>query len=168
MQNTPVIAPRRIFHDDIRVQAPVQSVFPLLCPVREYDWIDGWACEMIHSVSGVAEAGCIFRTQFKGEGQMTWVVSAYEPDRHIAFTCFVHPHLVMRLSIDLEPAAPDATLTRWTREFTVVDGGGEAGLAGAADHAAYRQMMARLSAALSHYVSTGTCLAAAAAVEEPA
>ena len=32
-----------------RIDAEPDKVFPLLCPVREYDWIKGWECRMIHS-----------------------------------------------------------------------------------------------------------------------
>ena len=37
-----------------------EQVFPLLCPTREYDWIETWQCELIYSDSGFAEPGCIF------------------------------------------------------------------------------------------------------------
>jgi len=48
-------------------QAPPGKVFPLLCPLREYEWIEGWQCEMLHSDSGIAEKNCVFRTRFPGE-----------------------------------------------------------------------------------------------------
>jgi len=44
-----MIVPRRYAQN---IHAPPQAVFPLLCPVREGEWLDGWAeeCEVIHSV----------------------------------------------------------------------------------------------------------------------
>ena len=33
-----------------------EVVFPLLCPVREADWIDGWDPVLVASETGVAEA----------------------------------------------------------------------------------------------------------------
>jgi hypothetical protein len=30
--------------------APAQ-VFPLLCPVREYEWLPHWRCELLHSAA---------------------------------------------------------------------------------------------------------------------
>ena len=47
-----------------RLTAPPERVFPLLCPIKEYDWIPQWRCEMIYSKSGVAELGCVFKTDF--------------------------------------------------------------------------------------------------------
>jgi hypothetical protein len=44
------------------LNAPPEEVFPLLCPVREHEWLEGWQCEMIHTASGIAEKDCIFST----------------------------------------------------------------------------------------------------------
>jgi hypothetical protein len=43
------------------VGAPI-AVFPLLCPVREADWIDGWSPPLVVTNSGVAEPDCVFTT----------------------------------------------------------------------------------------------------------
>ena len=42
-----------------RIEAPPARVFPLICPVRETEWLDGWGeqLEVIHSDSGLAEDG---------------------------------------------------------------------------------------------------------------
>jgi hypothetical protein len=46
----------RIFRTNtIQVEAPPEKVFPLLCPVREYDWVEPWKCEMIYTDSGFVE-----------------------------------------------------------------------------------------------------------------
>ncbi len=56
-------------------QAPPDKVFPLLCPVREYEWIEPWQCEILHSDSGIAEKNCVFRTHAPGESDDVWVIS---------------------------------------------------------------------------------------------
>ena len=38
------------------------DIFPLLCPVREYEWLETWQCEMIYTKSGFTELDCIFKT----------------------------------------------------------------------------------------------------------
>ena len=35
------------------------SLFALICPTREYDWIPGWSCDLLHSDSGYAEYGTV-------------------------------------------------------------------------------------------------------------
>ena len=59
---------RKTVHHVAKIGAPVEKVFPLLCPVREYEWIDGWSCRLVHSESGFAEKGAIFTTGFRAEG----------------------------------------------------------------------------------------------------
>ena len=29
------------------INALPETVFPLLCPVREYEWIEPWCCDMV-------------------------------------------------------------------------------------------------------------------------
>ena len=104
------------------IGAPPEAVFPLLCPVREYEWLDGWTCEMIYSQSGVAEENCIFRTPL---GPSTWNVDRYEPPKRIAFTV-VSSEQVCRLTITLEPAAAGGTKLTWSRIFTGLNDAGNA------------------------------------------
>ena len=101
------------------VSATPEVVFPLLCPVREYDWIDGWSCNLVHSESGVAEDNCIFTTELReSPGKvMTWSAVRYEPPRLIQYVAVAPNHLVMRLNIELEPAG-EKTRLHWTRIFT--------------------------------------------------
>lgn len=106
------------------LEAKPEEVFPLLCPVREYEWLEGWACEMIYSESGVAEANCIFETRFKGESA-TWTVSRYEPPKRIEFVVVTPQIQVCRLNISLDPSEKGTRL-RWVRIFTgLSDNGNE-------------------------------------------
>ena len=43
--------------------AEPSKVFPLLCPVREADWVDGWDPLVVLTQSGVAEPECVFVTE---------------------------------------------------------------------------------------------------------
>jgi hypothetical protein len=144
------------YKDTWLVQSSSAEVFPLLCPVREYDWIDYWSCEMVHSRSGVAEEDCIFRTCFPNQGLMTWVVSRYEPPTAIEFTCMVPDSHVMRLKIALQPGG-NATCLHWTRRLISMSEAGDARIA-AYTPAAHTAMMSRVNALLVHYLATGTML----------
>ncbi len=92
-----------------------EAIFPLLCPVREYEWLDGWKCEMVYSDSGVAEDNCIFKTAYSGI--MTWYVSRYEPPTRIEFVGVIPDNVVMRLNVVLEKVDQGTRIT-WTRMFT--------------------------------------------------
>jgi hypothetical protein len=105
----------------MRVAAPPADVFPLLCPVRERDWIPGWEADVLHSRSGVAELGCVFVTR-PGEGRVAWVVTRYEPPRAIAFAIFPGDRLETLL-VELEPAG-EGTELLWSRAYTGLEPAG--------------------------------------------
>jgi len=87
---------RRVAHEFVQTNpAAPDKVFPLLCPVREADWIPGWRYKLIYSESGVAELGCIFTTEdptvesekyssrsTERDGnspETTWICTDYDP-----------------------------------------------------------------------------------------
>ena len=142
---------------DFTVPALPERVFPLLCPVREYDWIPTWQGELLHSVSGVAEEDCVFRTTLPhGTGSMTWVVSRYDPPTRIEFTCFVPDFHVFRLKIALT-ASVGATRRDWTRRWLAISPQGEAWIA-AQSEAEQQKMVDTLQRLLTHYLTTGQML----------
>ena len=85
----PLQSKRNIQTGIMHLNASPRQVFPLLCPQREYDWIEPWQCRMIFSETGVAEDNAVFYTDFRQDrGPEWWVVSRYEPVRTIAFVRF--------------------------------------------------------------------------------
>ena len=67
------------------------KVFPLLCPVREAEWLDGWQYEMIYSESGFVEEGAVFSTPGLEEEDTVWVVTKYDQaNRNLEFTRFTN------------------------------------------------------------------------------
>ena len=63
------------------VMGKPDEIFPLLCPVREYEWIDGWTCDLIYSTSGLAEEDCIFTTtDFPPIGHTVWVTTVSDAE----------------------------------------------------------------------------------------
>jgi len=71
------------------IEAPPDVVFPLLCPVREVEWLDGWAFTMVYSASGLAEEGAVFTTSSAGEEDTVWIVTRHDrPAGLVEFTRF--------------------------------------------------------------------------------
>ncbi len=82
-------------------QYEVEKVFPLLCPVREKDWLDGWEYKMIHSHSGLIERDCVFTTPHHGVQETVWHVTQYDPQRHVIEFVRVTPgETVVRININ--------------------------------------------------------------------
>jgi hypothetical protein len=153
-----VTALRRTFPHTARLDATPETLFPLFCPVREYDWIEGWSCELVHAPSGAAEEGVVFRTPAPHDrGTMTWVVTRHSRSHAIDFAC-VAEGLVMRLMIRIAPEA-DGSVVQWTREFTATDAAAAAWLA-ALPEAGVAARTALLFERLAHYARTGEMLRA--------
>ena len=57
-----------------------EKVFPLLCPVREADWLDGWQYNMIYSISGLVEKGAVFSTPHHDKNETVWMVTNYDTE----------------------------------------------------------------------------------------
>ena len=84
-----------------RLCAPPAKVFPLLCPVREIEWANGWLPELVVSSSGVAEPDCVFITS-DNLGTAFWYVTRHEPERLFVEMLKIVPGLTAcRLNIQL-------------------------------------------------------------------
>jgi hypothetical protein len=130
------------------------AVFPLLCPTREYDWIDTWKCRMIFSDSGFAEQDCIFKTDFPSDGpEDTWVVSRHEPPVLIEFVR-VNALRAIRYTIRLRETAAGDSEADWRQVVTGLNDEGNAFVRGL-DENAFSQRMGEVEKMLNHYLVTG-------------
>ena len=104
--------PNRVTHTYTqRLCRPAASVFPLLCPVREADWIDGWHPLAVYSTSGVAEPDCVFVTDAEPHDAV-WYITRHEPERSTATTSPDGPTISERSAA----ANPGPAPTSSTRE----------------------------------------------------
>jgi len=143
---------RQIIEFSGDLPADPETVFPLLCPTRECDWIPGWTCELIHTTTGYVENGCIFRTSvdnFPGPG--IWVITRHEPARVLELVR-VMPGLVKQLKIELTPNPDGTTRSDWTLIFTGFDEKGNA-IIDAIDADGDEHQLPLLL--LRHYLKTG-------------
>lgn len=97
------------------LQYSPKEIFPLLCPVREYDWIEQWDCELLYTESGVNELGCVFKTHFPKQEEELWITSRFEPDRCVEFVKTTANKAVL-FKIDLEASA-EGTKLIWTQKI---------------------------------------------------
>jgi hypothetical protein len=124
-----VRAPCRVSHSYTQsLIATPADVFPLLCPVRECEWVPGWRPAWVISNTGVAEPGCIFQTGGEGDSApATWVITRHDPVQHRAEMVKLIPdHTLTRLEISLEPDAARCTRATISYEFTALSAEGEA------------------------------------------
>lgn len=139
----------------MRLGSPVAEVWPLLCPTREYDWIEHWECELMHSESGYNEQGCVFRTNYPVEGgEEVWMTCRFDPLKRIEFVR-TNPLRVIHFVIDLERDGEGTKLT-WTHHVVALC---EAGNAYVKDKpGTFAAQTKVLEGMLSHYLETGEML----------
>jgi hypothetical protein len=141
-----------------QLSAAAGRVFPLLCPTREYDWIDGWACRMVFSQTGVAENNCVFRTNFPRGVEDLFVVTRYEPERNIIqFVVIGQDMYVLKMDVSLEEAGDNASRMHWTNTFTGLTPEGNTLVDEQASEVSDLRM-SKLVEALEHYCVTGKML----------
>ena len=142
-----------------RIEAPPERVFPLLCPVRETEWLDGWSSEMIHSESGVAEDGCVFRTGSDGSPETVWMVTQHSPDEGVVEFVRVTTGLAAtRLHIALEPAPGGATAVHIRYTHTPTSAAGVAFIGEHHSASEFERSMAWWERAMNHFIATGRML----------
>ncbi len=137
--------------------APPADVFPLLCPVREYEWIEPWACDMVFSAGGRAENNAVFTTDFASQGGAeVWVVCRYETDRAIEFIRVTPGLKVNRLDVHLT-AVDEGTRSIWTNTYTGLSEAGNQWIRNVTDDA-FALEKAAVEEMLNHYLKTGARL----------
>jgi hypothetical protein len=135
--------------------APPQKVFPLLCPVREADWVPGWQYHMIHSKSGVVEDGCVFATPNEDGPDTVWVVSEYEPAAfRVAFVWVRPDRMTCQIQIALAPGGAQKTAAHIRYTYTALSLQGNQEIAGYTRQW-FENKMESWEQAINHYLRSG-------------
>lgn len=110
------------------IKAKAEEIFPLLCPVREGDWVKNWTCDMIYSESGAAEEKCVFRTTGANPYHTgLWTFTEYKKNRSIAFVR-LEKNIISHNRIDLSENG-DRTAATWRVISTALNENGNSELA---------------------------------------
>lgn len=143
------------------IAAPAERVFSLASPLGEYDWIDGWRCDLVFPPSGAMQEGCVFNERLSAPfllgrpGRTTWVVTRHDPATlDVAFLVFVGGAALARLDVKGERLGANGCAFTWTfaltalseREGTLVD------------RPRVEALVGFLSEALARYCETGALL----------
>ena len=137
-----------------------ERVFPLLCPVREADWIPGWQHRLIYSDSGIAELGCVFTTpnppaSGSAVPETTWIVTEYDPAAfRIAFV-WINPGMVItEIRIRLVSVGNGTTRSNIRYRYTSLSPDGNRELT-AYDQKWFEAKMKNWERMINHYLQTG-------------
>ena len=154
---------KRVAHQFTQTNlASPDKVFPLLCPVREADWVPGWQYRLLYSRSGVAEMGCVFITPNEDGGETTWMVTEYDPASFRIAFAWVNPGTVAtQIKIQLEPNSKGGTTAHISYLYTGLSPQGNREVE-RYDEGWFRDKMQSWEAAINHYLRTGKRIDAAA------
>jgi hypothetical protein len=141
-----------------KLVAEPSRVFPLLCPVREADWIEGWDPLAVFSQSGVAEADCVFITEESPDNAI-WYITRHEPASALVEMIKITPAVTAcKLTIRLR-RTENGSEASVTYAHTSLGPAGDAFIDSFTD-AHYRQFMRDWEARINHYLSHGIALRA--------
>lgn len=137
--------------------APPNEVFPLMCPVRESEWVNGWDPRLVLTESGVAEPGCIFVTPGHPQDAV-WIMTDVDPTAHHIEILKVIPGVVVgTIDIQLRAKKGGSTSAKITYSYTSIsDYGDEMLKEFTADH--FRAFMETWENEINHFLTTGTLL----------
>jgi hypothetical protein len=147
---------KRVVHQFTQTNcAPPEKVFPLLCPVRESEWVPGWDYRLIYSHSGIAENGCIFITPNEDGSETTWVVTDYDPAAFKIAFAWVNPGLVAaQISIWLRANSSNQTAALISYTYTGLSEKGDREVE-RYDRAWFENKMRHWESAINHYLRIG-------------
>ena len=142
-----------------KLVASPERVFPLLCPVREADWLEGWDPLMVFTNSGVAEPECVFTTKAAPHPAI-WFVMRHEPERGFVEMLKVSPEVTAcRLSIQLA-ATSEGCEAAIRYSHTSLGPQGDVFVANFTDEF-YEEFMREWETRMNHYLRTGQTLVTA-------
>ncbi len=140
------------------LNAPPETVFPLLCPVLEVEWAPGWMPEMVISQSGVCEQDCIFVTppEMPSEPENSiWIVSKYDPSNWALEMYKVVPeHTISKLEISLIGESGNCTTAHISYDITAIGSAGNKFIEEFTEDW-YKDFMVEWEKAMNHYLDTG-------------
>lgn len=136
------------------ILASPETVFPMLCPEREKEWLPGWDARMIHSASGVAERGAVFQSPH-ALGAATWLVTEHDAPRRIAFVRWQPDGILVHIQISLGRQHHGGTAVCIEYVYTPTDESSRAILAGSTDQE-WRDTMAHWEGSMNRWLQSQT------------
>ena len=127
----------------------------MLCPVREYEYMPGWECDILYLDSGVAEQGGVFTTHSHTEGHQknVWVISRYDKNRAIEFV-LVNDMRSMVYRIELQGTETGGTVVSFEQVITGLSEEGNQHVQ-TLQQSDFTALLLHWQELLQHYLNTG-------------
>ena len=107
------------------INSSPNKVFPLLCPVREKDWVHGWDPELVITNSGFAEKDSIFVTKHGSENNY-WIITCHDPVNYVIEMLIISPEITVgKLEIKLHKKEDNKTKADISYTYTSLSSRGD-------------------------------------------
>lgn len=149
-----VIQPKRVRHSTRQSwKGHVSAVFPLLCPVKEMDWVPDWEPSLVISESGLMEMNCLF-LEPEGSNEAIWIVTGYKKEQYVDMYRILPNVCVSRFSINLFNKGKDSTEAEILYEHTALSEAGGIFVSQFTDRK-FSEFISHFSEAINYYLVTG-------------
>ena len=141
----------------VKLDGTPEQIFPLLCPVREEEWIIGWerdTYELIYTESGFNEEGCIFKTTYPDGIDSLWVCTKYDKVNHeVEFLVHIKDTSIRKTNILLTANADQTTNAKFEYTVTAISENGNISV----DHLEEMTVssVSRLGKMINYYLHNG-------------
>ncbi len=136
----------------------IAEVFPLLCPVREADWLDAWEYKMIHSKSGLIEQDCVFSTPHHSEFDTIWQVTQYDKENYkIEFIRLSPNENIVKINIHLKEIDSKTTQANISYQHSALNPEQNDFITNELEKS-FEQSMNWWEKSINHYLATGEML----------
>jgi hypothetical protein len=148
----------------ITIDAPVHEVFPLVCPVREYEWIREWKCKLIHCPNGKNEKDVVFKEKMSSPflmgsigGKTTWTTLLHDTINHRLHFNWDNKISNSLYKVEMVPIGKNSTKCVLDLTFNIVN---EKGMKTINDNTKYKIdfLIAGLGSMLKYYCESGNML----------
>ncbi len=136
------------------INSTPDRVFPLLCPVREKEWVHGWDPELVITKSGFAEKDSIFVTK-NGNENNYWIITGHDPLNYEVEMLIVNPGITVgKLEIKLHKIEDNKTKAFISYSYTSMSSKGDEFIKNYTEEK-YISFMKSWEEDINHYLSTG-------------
>lgn len=138
-----------------KINTAAKEIFPLLCPQKELEWLDGWNYEMIYSQSGFAEEDAVFKTKHEGDVNTIWIVTKYDKENFIIeFVRLTWETVVVKIHIHIFEIDENSSDVYVEYSFTTITEKGNEFVEGKSDKQ-FDKMMRWWEKSMNYYLETG-------------
>lgn len=135
-----------------------EIIFPLLCPEREKEWLEGWDYNKIYSESGYAEEGAVFGTSNPNEKETIWIITKHDIKNYeVEFARFTPGSRTCVLKIKVIPIDAKQSHVDITYTFTGIAQHGNEFVENYTEEK-FTGFMRQWEKAINYFLETGTML----------